>query len=243
MKKTQVAYTLGFVCFVLTVAISIQLKTIKNTNSTVTQSLTENGLRDEVIKWKEKYDHTYKEWEQSEKRLDTLRQQVAQKDDTVTEKSEEIKRNNILLGLTDITGQGVTITLKDNQNVSAESIGVDDRIENYLVHDDDLRAMINELKNAGAEAISINDQRIVINSSITCEGNIIKINGQKIGSPFTIKAIGSPELLANVTRVGGYLEILKDTGVITEFKKSNNINILKYSGVIPSEYIKTVNER
>ena len=56
MNKKQIAITLGIVCFILTVAISIQLKTVQNSNSTVSQSLTENGLRDEVLRWKENYE-------------------------------------------------------------------------------------------------------------------------------------------------------------------------------------------
>ena len=55
MNKKQISITLGIMCFILTVAICIQLKTIENTTTTVSQSLKENGLRDEVLKWKEKY--------------------------------------------------------------------------------------------------------------------------------------------------------------------------------------------
>ena len=54
MNKKQVAITLGIMCFMLTIAISVQLKTMNSANSTVSQSLTENSLRDEVLKWKEK---------------------------------------------------------------------------------------------------------------------------------------------------------------------------------------------
>lgn len=59
MNKKQISITLGIMCFILTVAICIQLKTIENTTTTVSQSLKENGLRDEVLKWKEKYDNAY----------------------------------------------------------------------------------------------------------------------------------------------------------------------------------------
>ena len=50
MNKKQIAITLGIMCFILTVAICVQLKTVENTTSTVSQSLKENGLRDEVLK-------------------------------------------------------------------------------------------------------------------------------------------------------------------------------------------------
>ena len=104
----------------------------------------------------------------------------------------------------------------------------------------EIKLIINELKNAGAEAISINDQRIVPTTSISCGGNIIDINGEKVGTPFVIKAIGLPEQLAGLSRPGGYLEILKGASVGVELKKSNNITISKYTGVINYQYAQTV---
>ena len=57
MSKNKIAITLGVVCLILTIAICVQIKTVKSTNMAVTQTLTENSLRDEVLKWKEKYDN------------------------------------------------------------------------------------------------------------------------------------------------------------------------------------------
>ena len=113
-----------------------------------------------------------------------------------------------------------------------------------IVHNIDLLALVNELNNAGAEAIEINGQRIVNTSAITCEGNVIKINGEKIGSPFTIKAIGSQGLLyGQITRIGSYIDLMKSEGVIVNVKKEDDITINKYTGVITSQYIKTINNK
>ena len=79
-----------------------------------------------------------------------------------------------------------------------------------------------------AEAISVNEQRVVPTTSIECGGNIITVNGQKIGSPFVIKAIGLPENLANLNRAGGYLSYMKSASIGVDLKKSNNITIPKY---------------
>ena len=56
MDKKKMALTLGIVCTILAIAISVQIRTIRNTNSTVAKTFSENSLRDEVLKWKEKYD-------------------------------------------------------------------------------------------------------------------------------------------------------------------------------------------
>jgi len=239
MKKNEIAITLGIMCCILAFLITIQLKTIKNAHITVGESLTENNLRDEVLRYKEQYDNSYREYRKKQEELEVQRQKAAQKDEASSNIEKELQINNKLLGLTDVSGQGLIVTIQDNQSVTLESIGALDNISYYLVHDEDIRIIINELKNAGAEAISINDQRIVQPTSITCDGNVILVNNIKLSSPFTIKAIGnSASLSGALLRPGGYIETLNSTGIITNVKKSENIKILKYDGVISSKYLK-----
>ena len=69
MNKKQISITLGIMCFILTMSIIVQIKTMNNASATVGQTLTENGLRDEVLKWKEKYDSVYSQLGQAENRL------------------------------------------------------------------------------------------------------------------------------------------------------------------------------
>lgn len=239
MNQKQVAITLGIVCFILTIAIAIQLKTINNANTTISQSFIENGLRDEVLKWKEKYDVTYKALTASEKQLENTRKDATQNDTTSQAKQEEMKKNDMLLGMTQVKGPGVEIILKDNLTAINDTIGYFNP-SNVIVHNIDLIEVVNSLKNAGAEAISINGQRVVPTTSITCVGNVIKMNGQKIGSPFVIKAIGNQELLyGSLVIPGGYLSILKDYDVIVEGpNKVNEVTIEKYDGVINFKYLK-----
>ena len=239
MNKKQIAITLGIVCLILTMFVVIQIRTTNNANKVVSQTFTSNDLRNQVLKWKERYDTTYAELQSSEKKLENVRQQASENTDGSDEKEAELKKNNILIGLTDVTGEGVIVTLKDNNTVTADSNILDPSM--VIVHMPDILGVINELKNAGAEAISINDQRVVSTTSLTCEGNIININGERIGSPFEIKAIGSPEALANLSRPDGCLSILQQRGVkVSTPKKSNSITIPKYSGVLNFKYLTSV---
>lgn len=239
MKNWKVALTLGIVCFILTIGISIQLKTINDANSTVSQTLTGNELRDQVLKWKEKYDKASVDLKKSEQKLEDIRQQSTQNDETALEKESEIKLDNTFLGLTDVKGSGIVITLKDNNTVKRSNISPLDNIELYLVHAGDLVEVINALRNAGAEAISINGQRITNFTSVYCAGNVVVVNGEKISSPVEIKAIGSPELLyGSITIPGGYLELMEETGVIIDVRKSDNILIKKYDGILNTQYMK-----
>ena len=130
---------------------------------------------------------------------------------------------NKTIGLAEVTGPGVIITVADSDIDSNSVVDATD----FIIHDTDILKIVNELKNAGAEAISVNDQRVVPTTSIECGGNIITINGQKIGSPFTIKAIGLPENLANLNRAGGYLSYMKNASIGVDLKKSNNILVKK----------------
>ena len=240
MKKWKIALTLGIVCCVLTIAISIQFKTINDANSTVSQTLTGNELRDQVLKWKEKYDKASVDLKKSEQKLEETRLKATQNDENALNKEAEIKLDNTVLVLTDVTGSGIVITLKDNNNVKRSNLEPLDNIELYLVHAGDLVEVINALRNAGAEAISINGQRITNFTSVYCAGNVVVINGEKISSPIEIKAIGSPELLyGSITIPGGYLELMEETGVIVDVKKTEKINIDKYEGIIDAQYMKS----
>ena len=233
--KRTISIVLGIMCFALTLGICIQVRTVQGTNSTVSQNYEENNLRAEVLKYKERYENKYKELEKAKNELEKARKSSTENNEDLEQKEKEIQQGNKMIGLTEVTGPGVIVTLSDSKTDSSLALNASD----LIVHDADVLSVINELKNAGAEAISINDQRLVPTSSIVCGGNIIEINGEKVGAPFEIKAIGLPEQLAALSRPGGYLEILKNATVGVELKKSNNITIPKYTGVITYEYAKS----
>lgn len=232
MDKKKAPLILGIMCFALTIAIIVQYKTVKNANLIVGN--TDNAeLKTEVLKWKEKYEEVYGELVKAEENLEKKRELSTKKDESSIKLQKELKTLNSLIGTIDVKGNGIIITVADNKNVTNQSMGAIDNISNYLIHDTDLIILVNELKNAGAEAISINDERIINTTAITCDGNVILVNGKKISSPFTIKAIGSQEaLLGAIQRPGGFLEWLSEYGLVTGVTKQNNITIYKYNGII-----------
>ena len=234
MKKKQIAITLGIMCFLLTIALCVQIKTMNSANSTVSQSLADNELRDEVLRMKEKYDNAYRDLQNAQKELETIRQEATQNDSTAEAKEQELQENNMILGRTDVQGEGVEVILEDAASTSS-SLNASDQI----IHFSDIQLVINELNNAGAEAIEINGQRLVNTSSITCEGNIIKINGQRIGSPFYIRAIGSQSrLYGALSRTGSILDAIAYYGNRAEVTKVDNIVISRYSGTLDFKYLK-----
>ncbi len=234
MNKWKIIIIIGITCSLLTVAICVQLNTIKEANLAVSSDYAENNLRDEVLKSKQKYDEKVRELDLKEKELAKVREEATKDSESASKMEEQIRNNNNLIGLVDVEGKGIEVTVKDDPNVTIDSIA----IENHIVHDVDLRWIVNVLNNAGAEAISINGQRIVDTTAITCVGNVIKINDEKVASPFVIKAIGYPESLAGIDIAGGYMDYMRSAGIIVNIKKSNNVQIPKYTGVLQSKYMK-----
>ena len=235
-NKKVISIVLGGMCFALTLAICIQMRSVQN-STTVSQTYEESNLRAEVLRYKERYDNQIKEIEEIDKQLEEQIDEATKENSDLEEAQSQIKEGNKIIGMTDVTGPGVIITLDDSKTDPTTVFNPND----LLLHDLDILSIVNELKNTGAEAISINDQRVVTTSSIQCGGAIININGQRVGAPFEIKAIGLPENLANLDRPQGYLDNLREEYQIqATLEKSNNISIPKYSGVINFKYARTV---
>ena len=94
-------------------------------------------------------------------------------------------------GLSPVKGSGLRIMLDDGASV-------DGSIEDYMVvHDSTLINIVSALKASGAQAISINGERIVFSTNIICAGPSITVNGRKVFAPFDIKAVGPQDTLYN----------------------------------------------
>jgi len=240
LNKHQISIVLGIVCLLVTLAIVVQIRTVSSTISITDPTYVDDDLRDEVLRTKENYEEKYKQLEKAELYLEEKRTEATNNNTTSNDKKDELKIGEAILGMTEVSGKGIVIMLNDNQTVSTETLGLTEDANTYIVHEQDLLNVINELKNAGAEAISINDQRIISTSSIICAGNIVRINGQRVGAPFTIKAIGNQnDLYYALTRVGGYIDILNSWNIITKVEKPNtNILIAKYNGIMKPKYMK-----
>ena len=233
-SKLKIAILLGVMCMFLSMGIVIQIKTVSTSTTTVGKTLVENELRDSVLRWKQKYENAYATLETKESELNELRDNVSNKDNNYSGLSNKLYNYNLLLGSSELVGKGIIITLKDGDSSTLKGFASD-----YIVHDGDILEVVNALKNAGAEAISVNNQRIINNTGITCAGNIILINGEKVGAPFVIKAIGSPlSLYSGIKIPGGYLELVEHGGVQVDVEQvdKDTIVIPKYEGVYKFKY-------
>ena len=153
---------------------------------------------------------------------------------------EDLKYNMTISGRTTLEGPGIQIVMYDNMDTVIEGFDLND----YIIHDVDILNVINDLKIAGAEAISINDQRVISASEIKCGGPIIRINDRSIATPFVIKAIGDPKLLmASVNAPGTYGDTLRSVFAIGfEPEAKDKVVIPAYIGGFSYKYANSVEE-
>ena len=233
MKKNLQALILGIMFFALTIMIVIQMKTVSQNGTTVSMNQQEAELKSQVLKMKEKYEVQYEELENAEKELEEVRKDITSHNEELKNMEEKIKEYNKILGMTDVKGKGVIITVQDGT-----TNGITLNANDLIVHDLNVLSIVNELKNAGAEAISINGKRVVNTTAISCDGNVIVVNGEKISSPIEIRAIGLPEQLSTLDRIGGTLQRFSELGKKVNLTKSQKIEIPKYTGVFNFKYAK-----
>ncbi|MCW5932890.1 MAG: DUF881 domain-containing protein [Fimbriimonadia bacterium] len=126
--------------------------------------------------------------------------------------NDGLQEAKMLAGLVEVEGPGLQLVLSDSTKKVGESATDAALAEIFIIHDYDLLRVVNELKQAGAEAIAVNGQRIVANTAIRCTGPIIYVNDIKLASPFTIEAIGDPNTLLGALKTpGGVLSDLENT--------------------------------
>lgn len=152
---------------------------------------------------------------------------------------EGIKEENQLLSLraslVDVEGPGVVLTITDSKTPVKDG----ENPNLYLIHDEDMLRIVNELRAAGAEAISINDQRLIGTSEIRCSGPTVTVNGKIFAPPFIIKAIGDTKTLHSaLTMRGGVVESLKYWGIEVKIQDEENVTVPAYDGTIKQNYIK-----
>lgn len=225
MAKSAESMILGLMCLILTIGICVQIRTVSISGITTSSNKELNELKTQVLKMKERYDEIFEKIDIYQKELEKARKNATSSDKELKNIEEKINKYNILLGSTDVKGQGVRITLSDAVTTSLLRTIYDPK--ELIIHNTDILEVVNELKTAGSEAIEVNGQRILEDTAIACDGNVIVINGEKVSSPFIINAIGFPERLAALNSEDGYLKRLEQYGIKSTFKSENEIVILK----------------
>ena len=142
-------------------------------------------------------------------------------------------------GMTALAGPGVIVTVDDSkiQSKAGENQNL------YVIHDDDLLKVINELRAAGAEALSLNGQRLTATSEIRCAGPTLSVNNVRSAPPYEIRAIGDSATLVNALKMrGGVMETLQVWGIQLEVKAVDEVVIPAYKGAPSFSHAKEAEE-
>ena len=164
--------------------------------------------------------------------ITALQEQVATLQQDSDAQRAALKQAQLLAADMALTGPGVVVTLTDAPRERIEQAGAFYDINWFLVHDHDLLTVVNLLKDAGAEAISINGVRLQADTAIHCAGPAIYVRDISLAPPFVISAIGNSAALNDAILHGGdagnpaavYQE-LQVFGVIFTVEKREDIMI------------------
>ena len=230
MKKGKITMiiTAGLACFILVLVMTMQFKIINEVDVTSIENMRKTELSTELANWKTRYDEVNQQYEETKQKIEEYKNNKESNEETNNLMDTELEQINMILGKTDVEGQGIIITIKETNNQEIESIT-----------SDDLLLIVNALKLAGAEAISINEERIINMSDIVdINSTFIKVNGQRILSPYVIKAIGDPSYLeSGLLGNGGEVDRMKKLGQDVTIEKPSKVRIPKYKDEIKTKYI------
>jgi uncharacterized protein YlxW (UPF0749 family) len=235
MKKDNI--WIGFACIVLGIFIAFQMKFVQGTylsGSSPTQKTTE--IINELSSVKQEKESLIEEIERLEEQLDKIQNSASEESAVVKNLTEELNRFKAFSGMTKVSGTGIMVTI-DNPPKDL-NVG----LEKNIAYDYKLMLdLINELNSAGAEAISINEQRMVNNTEIRLAGSQVNVNTLPITPPFVIKAIGNPGTLDGaINQRFGIVQNIQEIGYYVEVKQVENLEISAFNGSIKFRYANTV---
>lgn len=214
--KITMAISMGCVALILTMIMFTQFKTVEETDITAIETMRETELRTELASWKAKYEEVETKLEERESKIEEYKQELDNNANSTDVLQNEVDEAEAYLGYTSLQGEGIIVTLSDNESKEIDY--------------SDLLSLVNELNIAGAEAISINDERIVSSSEIvTISNGMILVNTRRISGPYVVKAIGPKKYLESALTIkGGYIDYKTEDGKTVEYSTEDNIQIPAY---------------
>ena len=228
-NKWSLTIIIGIVAALLVTSILLQFKTVDETTNADVEGLRDTELKSQISSYKSKYNEVASQYQNSIAKIEEYTKSATTSTESTNLIKSEYQKSNELLGLTDVKGEGIIITLKDAGENKYSS--------------EDLRSLVNELKYAGAEAISINGNRIInLTDIVTLNEKFIIMDASRarLSSPYVIKAIGDRKYLSSTlnTKTTGFVDLMKSNGLEVTIEESNKIDIDKYQGEIKSNYLK-----
>ena len=236
MKNKSAKITIFLVCILLGFLLALQFKSVKIHKQENSVPARTEQLTQLLIEEQERNANLNAQLDQYKEENERFRKEMQESGGQASVLGEKLNRAEILSGQRAVHGRGITVTLSDS--VSANS-GIDENA--FVVHDTDLLRVINELRAAGAEAISLNGERILATSEIRCAGPVVSVNNRKYNIPFVVSAIGDPDVMETALKMrGGIVDELLTFEIKVEIEKHEDIVIDALRHDVTFNYAKPV---
>ena len=185
---------------------------------------------------RDKLDSTQEQLDAAQAELQKFRDEVASGGGLTGTLRAEVEQLELVAGLTEVEGPGVMVAMRDS---AAANMTGDE--QDYIIHDNDLLTVINDLRDAGAEAISLNGERLLATSEVRCAGAVVIVNGRRYAAPFVFNAIGDSATLYNaLTMRGGVVDVLGQWKIEVKVTPSEKLTVPKYNGVLEFQHAVTI---
>lgn len=226
----QLPWAVALVCVVLGFMLSMQFKVQKQvTLADVSRMQRIEELAGQLEKAEQERDALQEELEELRGQL----RNMASAQQEFQALAQQLEQAQIHAGLIAMSGPGVVVTLDD----SNRPVTPGENANNYIIHDEDVLRVVNELLAARAEAIAINGQRVTSRTEIRCTGPVVTINGVRTAPPLEIVAIGNPtELETALTMKGGVAEAVRFWGIQLSVKKEAEVFVPAYKNSLKLHY-------
>ena len=148
-------------------------------------------------------------------------------------------------GLVAHTGSGVRITLSDAPEEKLARVG-DDAANLLVVHQQDVQAVVNALWHGGANAVTIQGQRVISTTGIKCSGSTIQLQGVPYPQPFVIEAVGDPAQLTQAIDADSYVGLYRqqaadpDIGIGWSMQARSKVTAAAYDGLRDLSYARPI---
>ncbi|MCB7135752.1 DUF881 domain-containing protein [Cellulosimicrobium marinum] len=153
-------------------------------------------------------------------------------------------RSAVAAGTVAVTGPGVSVMLDDapSDATYSEAFPPDTRV----VHQQDIQAVVNALWAGGAEAMTLQGQRVTATSAFRCAGNILLLHGRVYSPPYVVEAIGDPEelqaALDRSEKIDIYQQYVEAVNLGWAVEDHQRIEMPRYEGALELEYARTASE-
>lgn len=241
MKRYSGMIVIGILALFIGLIISIQITTTQGSDpGGLVPFVKVQGYLDELKIVRAEKDTAMQELAELEERMEKIEKEKADEDFFLKGLVSDLEKYKMASGIVDVKGPGVTITLDDPLSTDQLTDGHSVIMVRYEL----LLILVNRLKDAGTEAISINGQRIISTTEISLAGDNVNINTVPTAPPYIVKAIGNPDTIESTLNIRfGIVEQMKTYhGLRVNIKKEEQIVVPRYSGIIKFRYAEPVVE-